>query len=182
MVARAGGATNDASLKELFERTKEVREPMREVFRHFLMAANFALERLVGYQHKERVLAVDLTALTIDNFRTLYTLLLSYFVLVFYVSNPSFKDALRANLFRLVGRPELARRFLEQAEEDAPEDPGALPLIGTPYIETVGHQLYEAVARTIPGLNPNDSATRVTFYLVCLTAYKSALDTIRSAR
>lgn len=159
--------TNDAVMSEAFKRVETLQDPLRLIFREFLLASNSAAEHLVGYQRNIRLLTLEQKALSIHHFRQLYSTLLSYFAAVCYAVNPFLKESLVGELPRVAPNGQVVEKYLRDArikEQEYGDDHS--PWLGTSYTEALATLAWQHLAEGFPGVNVEDTTGLTGFKLV----------------
>lgn len=174
--------TNDAVLNEIAARIRELGNGSELFFRHFLLATNNVAEVLVGYQHGWRILDINLKQLSVDHFRGLYSLVLTYFVVVCCGLNPHLAQILQGNVSKIVGKLEMARRFVGEIEKEVKEYGSGEAAFQTPhFLEFVAKRLWETLSEAMPGVDRADIVKLTGLKLLLPKAYIAAMEGIQSA-
>ena len=106
--------TNDTVSNELWENAKRLAEPFDGIFKHFVVASSIVVENLFGPRSKasKRLVSVNIKKMSVEQFRELYTSLLTYFVFIFFTTNSLPKEDLKNKIALLTGDSERLRTVL----------------------------------------------------------------------
>jgi len=101
--------TNNLVIAELWSRAEKLQEPRNQILKDFIVSAGLLTEALfVRAQGSKSLIHANPKKLTVDQFRKLYDVLLTYFVFVFRATNPDRSEQIRIALLRVVSDSKLA--------------------------------------------------------------------------
>lgn len=164
--------TNNVVVTELWNRLEAMRNPSTMTLKHFLVAAGIVVDRLMGFERQMKVKAViDIPCrkVSIEQFRQLYCILLSYFTFLFCTSNPHLKEEKKEALYELIDQPELAKKLLSSLDK-----------IGKADMSNTAFEVWNNVVETI-GFGQKDDFLQALYLMGILKEpYKGAVDNIKA--
>lgn len=113
--------THNPLVTDLWERANALPGNGPAIFKNYIIYSGFAVEMLVFPQKGNPLLNVDVKSITRCQFHNLYTVLLAFLVAKTSCVEPTIKQDIKDNLYKVVGpdRTALANQFIE--------DIGAVP-------------------------------------------------------
>jgi hypothetical protein len=166
--------TNDAVVNELWYKAKNLDSFYKSIFQPFIVSASVLVESLIGPENQNKdILDIDLKKINLEQFRQLYYILVCYFVVLYYFTNPFLKDELKKALFKVLEESDFLKTILRDLDKLIVNSRRKLKL------GTIGGKVWEKVVGTI-GLGSKDNPSQlVLFIMVSGEAYKQALINIK---
>ena len=108
--------TNDVVVNELWHKTKDLDNYYKSIFQPFIVSASVLVESLMDPNSQSQdILVIDINEIKLGQFRKLYYVLISYFVVLSYFTNPFLKDDLKNGLFKVTENSDFVKNFLNRS-------------------------------------------------------------------
>jgi len=162
--------TNNVVINEVWNKLENLESPNGLILRHFLVGAKVVVESLTRFQRPKikEIIDVDVKKMEVQQFRQLYSILLSYFTFLFYTSNPYLKKEQKQALFQVIEEVESAKELLQSLDK-----------IGKTDMFAIGKEVWDRVVDVI-GFGDKENFFQI-FYFIKISAkpYETAVDNIK---
>jgi len=161
--------TNVVVINEVWSKLENLESPNSLILKHFLVGAEWVVKSLTGFQRPKirEIIDVDVKKLDVQQFRQLYSILLSYFTFLFYTINPYLRKEQKQVLFQAVEEVDLAKELLQ-----------ALDKIGKLDMFLIGKEVWDKVVDVIGFGNKENFFQIVYFTKMSAKPYERAVDNI----
>lgn len=166
--------TNDVVVNELWHKTKGLDNYYKSIFQPFIVSASVLVESLMEPNSQSHdILVIDINEIKLGQFRKLYYVLISYFVVLLYFTNPFLKDDLKNALFKVTEDSDFVKNFLKDLDKMIVNSRREINM------GTTGGKLWNKVVDTIGFGSKNNPSQLYYFVMLSGEAYKEALVNIK---
>ncbi len=166
--------TNDVVVNELWHKTKDLDNYYKSIFQPFIVSASVLVESLMDPNSQSQdILVIDINEIKLGQFRKLYYVLISYFVVLSYFTNPFLKDDLKNALFKVTENSDFVKNFLKDLDKMKANSRREINM------GTIGGKVWNKVVDTIGFGSKNNPSQLYYFAMLSGEAYKQALVNIK---
>ncbi len=110
--------TNNIIVNEIWQKIEKLEVPTHKmIFEQLFVSSSSVIEDLMeigpNNSNTKKIINIDIKKINIEQFRQLHSILLSFFIFIFYTTNPFLKKDLDKILFEVIEEKDLAKGFLK---------------------------------------------------------------------
>ena len=160
---------------ELWKKIGDLYNPNDMIFKNFIVSAGIVIDDLMGMsKNEQKIIKIDCKKIDKEKFLQLYTIILSYFVFLFKITNKSPKKDIKEALIEVTNRPEVVQRIFQQLSKCYSKSTGELNMA------SLGGKIWDEIVEMTGFGEKMDPGQLVYFIMISGEAYKEAAKDIKA--
>jgi len=140
-----------------------------------MISSGIVIDNLMNMtKNKQTIIKIDCKKVDTEKFRQLYTVMLSYFLFFFNVTNRALKEDVKKALIEVTNRPEVVQRIFQQLSKCYSKSTGEINRA------SLGGKIWDEIVE-ITGFGEKTDPGRLAYFIMFSgKAYKEAVKDIKA--